>query len=187
MKVYQFFGSQKEGIFSKIRELAQYKEQVAQDTVLALLSAELNNDYALLCNYPLPDVGVNIPMTLVGPTGVRSMLPSGARGTFRAKGRDWLEFDSRKRKFNLSKTNLIDFVDKLALVTKKYLRAQGIDLQEVEPVLLFSDPLTQIDLARPSVRIVPHNAIARFAQGLLSLPVTLDREQIVRIIHLLSK
>lgn len=159
----------------------------AQDNVVEHLQKVLDNSYTVLLNYPLPKVGIDIPMLLIGPPGVRVLYPFGKRGLFRAKEDTWMEMNDRKRKFELAKQNLVGLTSNLALAVHKYMEENGVNLHEIEPIMIFSDPGTHIDTVRPLVRIVPTDAIEKFASSLLQIPATLNNEDVYSLSALITR
>ena len=67
------------------------QEVAAQERFISLIERDIDQRFTLLRNFPLPDIGVNIPLLLVGPPGIRVLLLTLIRGMFRAKESQWLE------------------------------------------------------------------------------------------------
>lgn len=150
----------------------------AQRMVSDRLASVLGPDYVLVRNLTLPGSGVTLPMILIGPQGVRAIVTTPLRGTFRAKGEEWLTFDSGARRFKRVRPNQQAIVIGHAELLLKYLRSQGYDLPEVEPVLIFTNPRTHVDTARPRVRIVMVDGIEHFAANLMQLHPIMDQEDV---------
>ncbi|MBW8010679.1 MAG: hypothetical protein FVQ83_05465 [Chloroflexi bacterium] len=159
----------------------------SQDIIIEHLNKVLDNSYSLLLNYPLPHLDVEIPMILVGPSGMRVLYPFGQRGIYRAKEDAWFEMNDRKRKFEPGKENLVALTSNLAQAVHKYMENNGVNLLEIEPIMMFSDPGSHIDTARPVVRIVPNDAIEKFASSLLQIPAALSNEDIYSITALITR
>lgn len=175
---------------NRIRAMLQhgfgwYASIEAQRTVSDRLGAVLGPDYVLLRNLRLPGTAVTVPMILIGPQGVRAIVATSLRGTFRAKGEEWLTFDTGARHFKRVRPNQQAIAIGHADLVLKYFRSQGYDLPEVEPVLIFTNPRTHIDTARPRVRIVMVDGIEHFAANLMQLHPILDLEDVETLVHCL--
>jgi hypothetical protein len=158
--------------------LGWYTEMQAQEFIAERLSKNLGKEHTLILNAVIPGTTITIPLILLSPQGVRVILGSPLRGVFRAKGEDWLKFDSRSRRFTKSKPNPQNQTEDLAHITHRYLEKLGYLLPEVEAVLIFSNPRTHVDHARPKVRIVQADAIDHFAANLQKLQPIMDQEDI---------
>jgi hypothetical protein len=64
------------------------------------------------------------------------------------------------------------------LESQGYLEGQEYNLPEVEAVLMFANPRTHVDTARPRIRIVQTDAIDHFAANLLEFQPIMDQEDI---------
>lgn len=175
-------------LFERIDDLLEGGEdRRTQEVIIPQLKKILDNSFVLLVNYPLPELKVEIPMILVGPSGVWVMCPSEARGIYRAKGEEWLEMNDRKRKFEPARENLVARAKTLARGVEKYLAQHEITPPEVEAVLLFSNPGIHVDTARPVVRIVLRDALPKFAASIQKAPQVIAPEDIHDIISLLTR
>ncbi len=161
--------------------LRWYGEIMAQQAVTERLSPALASDHVLVRNFTLPGTSTLVPMALVGPEGVRVLVASPIRGVFRAKGEEWMTFNSGARRFRKVRPNLQAIASGMADAVLKYLNAAGFPIPEVEPVLLMTDPRTHVDTARPHVRIVLSDAIEHFAANLLQLPAIMDQEDVANV------
>jgi hypothetical protein len=162
------------------------EEVKAQDDVITYLHKVLNNRYFVLRNVILEGLDVPIPLTLVGPMGVVVVYTSPTRGVFRAKGDLWEILDPRRRVYKEVRPNLIKRVGLMARVIDKYLQKFGYKLPAIEPVLVFTDPGTHIELVNPQVRIVLVDALDRFVAGLLRSPVVMDSEDVQNVVDTLN-
>lgn len=154
----------------------------AQKALTQRLSKNLEKDYVLIRNALLPGTLLRIPLILVGPTGVRVLLASPARGVFRARGEEWLGSAGGVRRSKRAHPNLPARVRTRAEALLGYLRSQGFGLPNVEPILIFTNPRTHVDSIKASVRIVLADAIEHFAGNLKQLTPIMDEQDIEEIV-----
>lgn len=159
----------------------------AQRMVTDRMASVLGPDYVLVRNLTLPGTSMTLPMILIGPQGVRAIIATPLRGTFRAKGEEWLTFDSGARRFKRVRPNQQAMAIGQAELLLKYFRSQGYDLPEVEPVLIFTNPRTHVDTARPRVRIVMVDGIEHFAANLMQLHPIMDQEDVQALVDCLLR
>lgn len=155
-----------------------YGEMEAELILTERLSPYLDDNYMLLRNAKLPGTDLRIPLILLGPQGVRTILPSAKKGVFRAKGEDWYTFNTRSRRFKRTRPNPLSLAASYAQALHTYLQSQSVPLPEVEPVLGFVNPRTHIDTAQPDVRIIQADAFERFANNLQKFQPIMDREDV---------
>lgn len=162
-----------------------YSNMEAQAAVTERLDTVLKSDHVLIRNLLLPTTNLIVPMILVGPQGVRALVPTTLRGVFRAKGEEWLTFHGGSGHFRRVRPNQ----QAIALTSSEavfgYLRKQGFGVPDVEAVLIFVNPRTHVDSARPRVRIVLADAIDHFAANLLQLNPIMDQEDIESVVQAL--
>jgi hypothetical protein len=168
--------------------LSWYGEMQAQEFVSERLDKTLDRAHTLLRNVVIPGTTVSVSMILLSPQGIRVLEPSSIKGVFRAKGEEWLKFDGRGRRFKRVRPNLqaqtLDLAQLVHRYLQKYLESQGYlegqeyNLPEVEAVLVFANPRTHVDTARPRIRIVQADAIDHFAANLLEFQPIMDQEDI---------
>jgi hypothetical protein len=164
-----------------------YGQMQAQKTLTQRLSKNLGNEYVLIRNALLPGTPLRIPLILVGPTAVRVMLASPARGVYRARGDQWLEFSSRAQRSKRAYPDLLARVQHRAEALLGYLRSQGFGLPQVEPILVFTNPRTHVDSNKPIVRIVLADAIEHFASNLKQLTPIMDEQDIDEIVAAITE
>ena len=70
-------------------------EMNAQEVFASNLEKEIDQRSILIRNFKLPEVGVTIPLILIGPPGVQVILLTRDRGMFRAKDQQWLIHSGR--------------------------------------------------------------------------------------------
>lgn len=163
--------------------LRWYGEIMAQQAVTQRLSPILNNEHVLVRNLLIPGNPVPLPMVLISPQGVRLILASPLRGVFRAKGDEWMTFDSGARRFKRVRPNLQMAAIKPAEILHKHLKGAGFPLPDIEAVLILTDPRTHVDTARPRSRVVLSDAIEHFGANLLQLPPIMDQEDISAVLQ----
>jgi hypothetical protein len=155
-----------------------YAEMTAQQVVTDRLNKSLHAEQTLIRNLPVPGTFQTLPMILVGPQGVRVLLATPIGGVFRAKGDDWMSFHGGSRHFRRSRPNYQTEVVEHSRKVTEMLKAQGYELPEIESVLIFTNPRTHIDTARPRTRIVQADAIEHFAANLLQFPDVMNQEDV---------
>ncbi len=184
MKVFDFatipYDNRSLQINTRIQGIMQYgfswqQEMKAQADIVARLEKVLNNKYILLKNVTLSELGLTIPLILLGPQGVAVIQPCAQKGIFRAKEDRWETMDNRQRKFVPAKENLIAQTAKLARGFAQYLHNHGYPL-EVNSILMLTNPGTHIETQRPSVRILLIDAITRFASRMTQSPPVMSAE-----------
>jgi hypothetical protein len=161
--------------------LGWYADMQAQEIVTQRLNKPLGSDYSLIRNINIPGLVETVPLVLIGPQGMRVLLPAAVRGVFRAKGTDWLRFEGSR--FKKARPNLQSMVLTMAQVLLHFVQAQGYALPEVEAVLIFTNTHTHVDTAHPQARIVHADAIEHFASNLLQFQPIMDSEDV----HLLAE
>lgn len=166
--------------------LRWYGEMEAQQGVTQRLLKELGDEHILVRNQVVPGSDVIIPMILLSPQGVRVILPTPIRGIYRAKLDEWLVFDGSSRRFKRVRPNLQGAAMTMASQLLRFLKGQGYPLPEIEAVLIFTNPRTHVDTARPSVRIVLADAVDHFASNLQQFPAIMDGEDIAAVLESLS-
>jgi hypothetical protein len=167
--------------------LGWFGEMRAELILTERLGPYLDDNYVLLRNANLPGTDLRIPLILLGPQGVRTILPSAKKGVFRAKGMDWYTFSTRNRRFKRTRPNLLSLATTYAQALHTYLQSQSVPLPEVEPVLAFTNPRTHIDTAQPEVRIIQADAFERFANNLQRFQPIMDREDVDELTALIIR
>jgi hypothetical protein len=155
-----------------------YGDMQAQEQFAVRLQRHLSDEHQLIRNAQLPDTDLIVPIILLSPQGVRTVLATSKKGIFRAKGDKWLTFNRRVRRFRPTRPNLQALATSYAQAVHTYLQRHGVPLPEVEPVLAFTDPKTHVDTAQPEVRIVQADAFDHFATNLQKFQAIMDQEDI---------
>ena len=163
------------------------KEEEAQELLIKQLGRTLNNDFTLLVDYPLPESSSEIPMILIGPPGVRVIYPNTQRGIFRVKEDGWYEINERKQTFEPAKTNPVKKTLMMARGVQKFLADCGVNLEEIEPIMLFSDPGSHVDTSDPAIRIIPRDGINNFTRGLVQASKILKTEDVSSVAALITR
>ena len=157
----------------------------AQLVVSEALGRGLAGDYVLVRNLAVPGTPMIVPLILIGPQGVRAILPAPLRGIYRAKGEEWLTFNSTARHFKRVRPNQQAIALEYAQAVLGYLVGQGYGLPDVEAVIVFTNPRTHVDTARPRVRIVMADGIEHFAANLQQLKPIMDGEDVEAVVNAL--
>ncbi len=166
--------------------LRWHGEMEAQQAVTQRLVKSLGDEHVLVRNQVVPGTDVIIPLILLSPQGVRVLLPTPIRGIYRAKLDEWLTFDGGARRFKRVRPNLQGLALNMSHQLLRFLKGQGYPLPEIESVLVFTNPRTHVDTARPSVRIVLADAIDHFASNLQKFPSIMDGEDIGAVLDSLA-
>lgn len=158
------------------------KEVEAQQVAIEALEKGLGRGYTLLRNATLPGLDVEIPLILIGPTGIYVLYVTALRGTYRARGEEWGSIEGES--FRPARVNLLRRVARLGRALQVYLQKQGFtDLPPVEAVLLCADPGLLVESARPIVRVVQRDALERFAISISQGRVVLGADRIQQIVN----
>lgn len=162
------------------------KEAEGREFILKRLGDILSDNFTLLTNYPLPKSTIEIPMILVGPPGVKVIFPSALHGIFQAKGNGWYELNERKRIYIAAKVNIVRETLMMAKGLHKFLMECGVALQEIEPIIIFSDPGSHVDTSKPAVRIILRDAINNFVAGLVQASLVIKSEDVLSVAALIT-
>ncbi len=158
------------------------KEVEAQQIVIAILEKGLARGYTLFRNVTLPGLEIEIPLILVGPTGIYVLYVTPLRGTYRARGEEWGLLEGEH--FRPARINLLRRTARLGRAVQVYLQKQGFsDLPPVEAVLLGADPGLIVESVRPIVRVVQRDALERFAASISRARVVLGVDRIQQIVN----
>jgi hypothetical protein len=192
MKVIDRSPKQEEGtgfskIGNRIRKIMEYglsweSDMQAQEGIITQLGKALSNKYVLLRNVQLEGLDIPIPLILVGPPGLYVMYSSAGKGVYRAKGETWSEMNSRTRRFEPARPNLVTRTLLMARVVETFLSRRGQRLFEIQAVLLLSNPGTHVDIIRPALRIVLTDGLERFISSLTQTRTFLTSEDIQKIV-----
>lgn len=160
----------------------------AEDYVANRLLKVLSDDHTLYKDVVLPGINPRQPvMVLLSPQGIRILLAVPLRGIYRAKAEEWLKFDEGSRRFKKTRPNLQETGSQITLVVRQIMETAGLSFIEVETVLVFTNPRTLVDTARPRVRIVPADAIEYFASNIQQLPSIFQEEDLLALSNTLNE
>lgn len=159
------------------------KQMQSQQSIIAVLSRLLDNSYTLLRNVTLQKGDDPIPLILVGPQGVYTLLNDPTFGIFRARGADWFVYRSSDGSFRPTKPNQIAATQALRHKVETFLRARGFNDVPVEGLLVLTNPRTHADAIRAEVRVLLIDGLERFAAQLASSPQALAREQRFKMVE----
>ena len=149
-----------------------YPEIKSQQVVIEILNNNLAKGYTLLRNITLPGSKATIPLILVGPAGVNVIFVTNLKGNYEAKGDNWSLIEGNK--VQTTQSNLLVITSRMARAIQRYLDKQGIEISNVDGILVAADPGMHIDSVRPIVRVVLSDAIEHFAVTLNNSSASLD-------------
>ena len=159
-----------------------FKDIQAQKLVISVLKKSLDKNFTLLCNITPPGLEARIPLILVGPTGVYVMCVTPKIGIFRARGDQWGTVSGNS--LRPDNPNLLTLTEKMARAILVYLQRQGYaDLNNVEAVLLCSDPAMTVDSMRPIIRVIMRDTLERFAVSITQARIVLNPESAFDIVN----
>ena len=159
-----------------------FKQVEAQKLVIAVLKKNLDKNYTLLVNVTPPGLEARIPLILVGPTGIYVMSVTPKIGTFRARGDQWGTVSGNS--LRPDNPNLLVLTEKMARAIQIYIQRQGYaDLNNVEAVLLCSDPAMNVDSMRPIIRVIMRDALERFVVSVTQARIVLTPESAYDIVN----
>lgn len=163
-----------------------YTDIQAQDTVIRHLQSALDDSFILLRNHTLPGLDVPIPLVLVGPVGLQVIYATGTKGIFQAKDDEWLAMAANSRQFRPTRPNLINRALLLSRALERHLRRCGFEVEDIEPVLVFTDPGVHVDTKGPAARIVMIDALDRYAANLGNAEERFTAETVDKVVGLLT-
>ena len=189
MKVIDYTATQakKSGGLSQLLEKLNIsggkKAPDGQELLINALRRLLDNNYTMLCNVSVEGLDVPVPQILIGPSGARVIYISDNKGVYRATEENWEELDSRSQDFKAAKPNLVKLAIMLAKTVSGHLAKKGLELEEIEPVLFFSNPGVHVDSSRPAARIVLSDALERFCVSLAQTPPVLTPQGVMQVVN----
>ncbi|MGA2820776.1 MAG: hypothetical protein ABSF61_09000 [Anaerolineales bacterium] len=136
-----------------------------QDQIVDRFAKVLGEECLMLRNTTFPGVDVAIPLILVGPFGLRVMDTTAIRGTYRAKGDQWMVLDSGGS-FKSSRPNLAAHLRLYGEIVRRSLSSRGIMMPEAEPVLIVARPEAYVENIKSPIRVVLADGVENFATNL---------------------
>jgi hypothetical protein len=181
-----------EKVTARIRKVMEYglswdSDIEAQEVIITQLGKTLSNKYFLLRNIALEGLDIPISLILVGPPGLFVMYASALKGVYRAKSETWAEMNSRTRKFEPARPNLIARTLLMTRAVEAFLTRHSQRPLELQSVLFFSNPGTHVDVIRPAIRIVLMDGLERFISSLTQTRTFLKNEEIQVIVETLTR
>jgi hypothetical protein len=168
-----------ERVLGKLASLRRKKGP--KDVFIEALKGTLDNRFVMLCEVSLEGIEGTLPLILIGPTGIWVILPSEAKGVYRASEEVWEELDPRTRGYKPAKNNPMSTATAKASALTDYLNNQGVEPPPIEPVVFFVNPGAHVDTSHPATRIVLIDGLQRFITSVLRNPMTLDGDAIQMI------
>jgi hypothetical protein len=111
------------------------------------------------------------------------MYCSAVKGIFRAKGESWLEMKGRGRGFEASRPNLMTRTVLMSKAIEAYLTKRGHPVDDIQSVILFSNPGTHVESIRPIVRVVMIDGMERFISALTQTRTFLSGEDVQNVVE----
>jgi hypothetical protein len=159
----------------------------AQETTIQSLKKVLDNRFVLLRGLVLPGIEPPAPFILVGPPGIWLIEVNANKGVFRVTDDQWEEMDSQTRKYRPARVNLPARTASLAQVVTTQLTDRGLEVQDIEPVIFFTQPGAHVKAVHPPARLVQSDAILRFGTSLLQSQIVYEPEEIQAVINALTE
>lgn len=155
-----------------------FPELEAQKSVIAQLDRMLDKGFVLIRNFNLPGSDIVIPIILIGPGSFSIVFVTPIKGHFEAKNTEWNTVSNGVS--TPANRNLVDLLLKLKRAFQKYLQINNINIPiQPEPVLIASDPGSNVESAGPAVRVVRSDAIKQFANTVNQAGPILRAEQVL--------
>jgi hypothetical protein len=136
-----------------------------QDRIVDRFGKVLGDEFIMLRSATVPGVDVPIPLVLIGPFGLRVMDTTAIRGTFRAKGDQWMGLNPSGG-FRASRPNLAARLRVYGEIVRRSLVSRGLMMPEAEPVLLVARPESYVENIKSPVRVVLADGVENFATSL---------------------
>ena len=162
-------------------------DKKATEVLIPMLNGLLDDRFTLIMNYPIPGEDVEIPMLLVGPSGLHAIYPFSKRGIYRAKDNIWHEMNNRSRSFEPARTNLISLSMGFGIAVEKFLKPLQLIDTAVESVIMFSNPGIHVDFMRSHTRMVLRDGIEQYANSLNHMPEIYAPDRVNSIVSALTK
>jgi len=161
------------------------QEVNAQENFVSRMQHDIDQRSSLIRNFTLPEVDVTVPFILIGPPGIRVILPTRERGIFRAKEGQWLVQSGNS--FKPAKDNLLLRTQLYVRATQKFLSDQGFSNLMINGLLVGLHPGMNVDTINPAVRVIQSDAIRRYVSQWNQEPVNLSPEQIYQIVSAFNR
>ena len=165
---------------------AWFDDVEAQKIVIEQLDRVLDRRFIVLQNLPLEGLEIPVPLLLIGPTGLSVIYVHAGKGIFRAKQDAWTELNRHSGKFEDSE-NLITCTVEMQKVVDSSLTRQHYAHPPIQAILLFTDPGTHVDSIRPAVRVLMRDALERLGISILQDPVSLNYQDVHRLVGAFDK
>ncbi len=160
-------------------------EVQAQEDIARRLAKVFGDDYTLLRNCPVVGSAEPVPLILIGPTGVRVMMTTALRGTYRAKAGQWMVL-AGSGTFKNAHPNLASKLRLFEDAVRRHVAGKGVNLPEGEPVLIVARPETYVENIKTPLRIVLADGVENFATSLMQLRPMLSPSVVEDIVHALG-
>jgi hypothetical protein len=125
---------------------SSHTEPSATERFINYLNSGLDLRFHLLCDVSLDDHEAELPLVLVGPTGLWLIQFFTEKGIFKISEADCLQLDEKSGRLKPINPNPItDLLYKSQRLTN-YLSDMRIPSQSIEPLLFFSHPGAHVDI-----------------------------------------
>lgn len=171
---------------SAVEPLLGQADEKARREFVASLDRLLDNRFYLLKDVSLDGLETAVPFVLVGPAGVHVIYQSNARGVFRAREDAWEELRGGRGSYEAARPNLMIQTRLMARALEAHLTSRGFSGVQVKPVVFLSNPGVHVETVRPVVRVVPPDALERFAMSLMQNEPDLDLENAQKVVNLIA-
>jgi len=160
-------------------------EVQAQEDITRRLAKIFGDDYVRVRNCLIATSNDPIPLILIGPIGVRVMMTTALRGTYRAKAGQWMML-AGSGTFKGARPNLASRLRLFEDALRRFVTSTGINLPEGEPVLIVARPETYVENIKTPLRIVLADGVENFATSLMQLRPILSPAVVEDIVHALG-
>lgn len=161
------------------------KDLKAQDIFTAKLQKEIDQRSTLIRDFNLPDIEVAVPFILIGPAGIRVILPTRERGMFRAREGQWLIHTGKG--FKPSKENLIRKTQLYILALRKFLDEHGFQSLQIDGLIAGLDPGMHVETHNSAIRVIQSDAIRRFCSQWEQEQPKITPEQIYQVVSAITQ
>lgn len=143
--------------FRQYARVTRYRKGMRGEELVSSLLAGLSDDFYLINDVTLPGHRGNIDHVLVGPCGVVTIETKNYRGVIRCDRNQW--FVDGKRIRNISRQVLQGAMAVKDCLNDRSAAFRTSRVRWVEGVVVFTNPLCQLELNRPGPTIVRYSQL----------------------------
>jgi len=180
----------KQGGLKSLRAVLQFGNsekaaQQAQEKVISVLRALLDTHYLLVRGLRLPGQEEPLPPLLVGPQGAYLLAVWHKPGFYRIREGYWEVL--QRNHYRLAKPNEVQKVLMQAAAAEKFLERILHTHVPVKPMMIFTNPGTDVDSVRPAVRPLLIDGLKRFVSRMVKEEETvLTPQQVLDVFEAVS-